>query len=353
MWPAWIRWLLWPLEQLYRGFLRLRAVAYRRGWLRTQRLPVKVISVGNLTVGGTGKTPMVIRLAGWLRGRGRHVAVLTRGYGRREREPLVVNGLGEVHNYKPGLMGDEPILMARRLPDVTIGIGANRFALGETILSMEAEQPPDVFLLDDGFQHLRLARDLDVVLLDATDPFSGGAVLPAGLLREPVEALARADLVVLTRSNDVDTAALEEVVRRYNPRAGIFRASTGLQGFFDATTRRPVDLAVLRTRRVLAFCGIGNPQAFFADLRRWGLELVDTIILPDHHRYTVEHFRGIVHRADLAGAAALVTTEKDRINFSVVPPSNPPCFCCGIDLALEDEAGFFAAVAGHLEGGAG
>jgi tetraacyldisaccharide 4'-kinase len=353
MGPTWVRWLLWPLEQLYCGFLRARAAAYRSGWLRTHRLPARVISIGNLTVGGTGKTPMVMRLADWLRGRGQHVAVLTRGYGRREHEPLVMNGQGEVGNYKPELMGDEPILIARRLPDVTIGIGPNRYLLGQRIMKMEAEHPPDVFLLDDGFQHLRLARDLDLVLLDATDPFSGGAVLPAGLLREPVEALARADLVVLTRSNGANAAGLEEAVRRHNPRAPVFHASTRLDGFFDAAAHRPVDPAPLCSKRVLAFCGIGNPEAFFADLQRWGLELLDTVAFPDHHRYSVNDFQGLIQRADRAGAGALVTTEKDRVNFTVVPPSLPPCFYCGIELVLEDEPAFFAAVARHLGESAG
>ncbi|MEE9234788.1 MAG: tetraacyldisaccharide 4'-kinase, partial [Candidatus Acidoferrales bacterium] len=201
-WSAWLRWLLWPLEVLYRIFLRARAAAYGRGWLRRERLPGKVVSVGNLTVGGTGKTPMVIHLARWLRQRGLHVAVLTRGYGRREHQPLVINGLGQVSQYRSELMGDEAILLARRLPDVTIGIGADRVALGRRIVEMESPRPPEVFLLDDGFQHLRVARDLDLVLVDARNPFGNGAVLPAGPLREPRRALARADVIVLTRSQD-------------------------------------------------------------------------------------------------------------------------------------------------------
>jgi tetraacyldisaccharide 4'-kinase len=349
MWPWWVRWLLWPLEQLYRAFLWARGLAYRRGWLPTRRLPVKVISVGNLTVGGTGKTPMVMRLAAWLRGRGLHVAVLTRGYGRRETTPLVMNGQGEVNHYKPELMGDEPILIARRLPDVTIGIGADRFALGQRILQMEAEHPPEVFLLDDGFQHLRLARDLDLVLLDATHPIAAGAVLPAGLLREPVAALARADVVVLTRTNGSNVVELTELVGRYNPHAPVFRVSTRLGGVFEAGTHRPAEATTLRQQRVLAFCGVGNPDAFFDDLRRWGFEVVEAVALPDHHRYTISDFTALVQRADRAGAGVFLTTEKDRVNFTVVPPSAPPCFYCQVELAFDDEAGFFDAVAKRLQ----
>ena len=158
LWPAWVRWLLWPLELLYLFIIRVRALAYARGWLRTRRLPVKVVSVGNLTVGGTGKTPLVLRLATLLGQRGLRVGILTRGYGRRESMPLIINGRGETKQYTPEMMGDEPILLARRLPDVTIGIGPDRHLMGERILRMESSEPPDVFLLDDGFQHLRLDR---------------------------------------------------------------------------------------------------------------------------------------------------------------------------------------------------
>ncbi len=141
-WPTWVRWLLWPLEIFYRVFVRVRVGAYQRGWLRSRRLPVKVVSVGNLTVGGTGKTPMVLRLATGLRARGLRVAVLTRGYGRRQRAPLVMNGRGDVSRYTPDLMGDEPILLARRAPDLTIGIGADRFGLAQQILAVERDAPP-------------------------------------------------------------------------------------------------------------------------------------------------------------------------------------------------------------------
>ena len=350
-WPAWRRWLLWPLELLYRGVLRVRATVYERGWRRPRRLPATVISVGNLTVGGTGKTPMVITLAGWLRQRGLRVAVLTRGYGRRERVPLIINGRGEVDKYRSELMGDEPILLARRLPEVTIGIGADRFALGQQIIAVETPQPPDVFLLDDGFQHRRLARDLDVVLLDATDPFGGGAVLPAGPLREPREALARADVIVLTRSEDDDRrAGLVEEVRRLNPRAPLFRARTKLAGVFEAATHRAANLFALKQQPVLAFCGVGNPEAFVADLGRWDFNVVGAVTFSDHHRYGVDDFKRLIPQADRAGARVLLTTEKDMVNLTVVPPSLPPTFYCRIDLELEDEAAFFAAVAERLPG---
>ena len=349
LWPAWVRWLLWPLEQLYRLIVRVRAFAYARGWLRARRLPVKVVSVGNLTVGGTGKTPLVLRLATLLGQRGQRVAILTRGYGRRERMPLIINGRGETKQYTPELMGDEPILLSRRLPDVTIGIGSDRHLMGERILNMESSEPPDVFLLDDGFQHLGLARDLDIVVLDATNPFAGDAALPAGLLREPVAALQRADVVVLTRADSGTPPAVAERLQRHNPRAPVFRAQTRLEGVYDAATQRAANLYALKQQKVFAYCGIGNPEAFWEDLRRWGFELVGTLAFPDHHRYAINDFKAIIARADRAGARALLMTEKDMINLTVVPPSIPPSFYCRIELEFEDEAAFAAAVAERLE----
>jgi len=348
LWPPWMRWLLWPLEQLYLLIVWARAAAYQRGWLRARRLPVKVISIGNLTVGGTGKTPMVIRLAGALRERGLHVAILTRGYGRRERLPLVINGRGEVSRYTSELMGDEPVLLARRLPDATIGIGADRFALAQQILQMESLRPPDVFLLDDGFQHLGLARELDVVLLDSSNPFGGNAALPAGPLREPLGALDRADLIVLTRTRDAVSSDVVSTLRRYNPRAPLFQARTELTGVYDAATHRPANLFVLKQQPVLAFCGIGNPEAFWEDLRRWGFEVAGTLAFPDHHRYVIDDFKTIIRQADRAGARALLTTEKDLVNLTVIPPSIPPTFYCRIDLVLDDEAAFLAAISQRL-----
>lgn len=349
MWPRWVRWLLWPLEQLYALLMRARAAAYRRGWLASKRLPAKVISVGNLTVGGTGKTPVVLHLARWLESRGRHVAILTRGYGRRETMPLVVNGQGEATQYTTELMGDEPVLLTRHLPEATIGIGADRFALAQKILEMESDRPPEVFLLDDGFQHLRLARDLDLVLIDVTDPFGEDAVLPAGRLREPLGALRRAHIILLTRAANGVPREVEEKVRRANPGAALFRASTRLSGVFEAGTHRPANLFVLKQTPALAFCGIGNPEAFWDDLRRTGFNLAATLAFPDHHRYRIEDFRHLIRQADSAGARALVTTEKDLINMTVVPPSLPPTFYCRMELVVENEPAFFAAVEEKLE----
>jgi tetraacyldisaccharide 4'-kinase len=349
-----VRWVLWPLEQTYGMWMRLRARAFERRWLPSQRLPAKVISVGNLTVGGTGKTPMVLYLARRLAERGLRPVVLTRGYGRRTRSTIVLAAHADLSHETVETLGDEPLLMARRLPELTLGIGPDRFRLGQQILTAQASTPPPVFLLDDGFQHLRLARDLDMVLIDATDPFGGNALLPAGRLREPLEALARASLFVLTRITSTDREngqadAVRAAIRHHNPSVPVFSARMGLEDVFDATTHKPADLATLRNFPALAFCGIGNPRAFAQDLWRWGFPVAGQRIFSDHHRYRVQDFAAIIRHADRVGARWLVTTEKDVTNFTVVPPSHPPCYYVRIALEIEEEEDFLEIVIGTLE----
>jgi len=339
--PRWLRRLLTPTAWFYAQFMRIRAALYARGTLRPRRLPARVISVGNLTVGGTGKTPLVLWLAQRLQGAGLRVAILSRGYGRSVRQARIfANGIPRVEE-----AGDEPVLLARRLHGVPLGIAADRFAVG---LQLAARHRPDVFLLDDGFQHLRLARDLDIVLLDASDPFGGGYVLPAGALREPVDALVRAQVVVLTRSRQAADSAIE-AVRLYNPRVPVFRARTRLAGVLDATSHKPVPRETLAGVPVLAFCGIGNPAAFWQDVRDWGFRLAGTQAFPDHHRYSADDFRRIARQADRYAAQALLTTEKDVVNFTVFPPSIPPCYYCRMELEFEDEEGFWGTVVAGLK----
>ncbi len=339
-----VQWLLWPLSLFYRFWMQLRAAAYRFGWFTPHRLPGKVVSIGNLTAGGTGKTPLVLRVALWLRQHGARAAILTRGYGRRDRQPLVMNGLGDLTRYTPELMGDEPILFAHRAPEATIGIGADRVLLAQQILALEKEQSPPVFLLDDGFQHQRLSRDLDIVVVDAANPFGNGRTLPAGRLREPKSALKRADLIVLNRARDEPAPELVKELRRYNPRAPIFRAWAELESICEVKSGRQANLFVLKQQPVLAFCGIGHPEGFWDDLFTWGLQVAEHRAYPDHHRYTEADLKELQAAAQTCGAKALVTTEKDRSNLIGLPSTATPAFYCRIDLALDREEEFFSVV---------
>ena len=330
-----LRVLLWPASILFQGIALVRARLYDSGRLRRRWLGGRVLSVGNLTVGGTGKTPMVLWLADRLCAEGKRVAILTRGYpsgGRTEERGTV--------------MSDEVALLRNRLSGkVQFGVGRNRYEKGRVLERHGVEW----FILDDGFQHFRLARDVDIVLIDATDPFGGGRLLPAGRLREPRSALARADVIVITRS--AHAPAVEAVVRRYAA-TPIFYAQTALNALraFSETGQpsRPAapDCHALN---FFAFCGIGNPQAFFEDLRRWGIAVVGKAAYPDHHRYSERDAESLEALAVSAGAGALLCTEKDTHNLRQTSFRMLPLFYCEIALHISNEEEFWRAVVEKAE----
>jgi tetraacyldisaccharide 4'-kinase len=319
---AWLR-LLWPLSVFYLLVARTKAWGYERGIFRKRNLPGPVISVGNLTVGGTGKTPMVLAIAEHLAAQGRHSAILTRGY--RGTSDAGSSGVPQ---------SDEVALLRDRLAGkVQLGVGADRYKNGMVL----AKHGVDWFVLDDGFQHLKLSRDADIVLLDATDPFGGGTVLPAGRLREPLGALRRADFVVITRSVQSPSPAIEAMVRRHTS-CPIFYASTRL----ESVLRLPrLDVALPRqdwqSGRFLAFCGIGNPSAFFEDLRSWGFRVAQQCSFADHHVYTAREAAELEVAASNCGADALMCTEKDVWNLRNVQFAGLPVYCCRISFDLPEE----------------
>lgn len=322
------RMLLRPLGLLYGTGMRLRTALYNCGLLRSRRLPGTVISVGNLTVGGTGKTPMVLWIAERLSAEGHRPAILTRGY----------RGVGKSAS-SDDAVADEVALLRQRLDGrAQFGVGKDRYKNG---LSLEKDGA-EWFILDDGFQHLELQRDANIVLLDATDPFGGGRVLPAGRLREPRSGLARADIVIITRTGHAP--ALEERIRRYT-RASIFYAQTQL----DEVLRVPLMKERLpenerRQFKFFAFCGIGNPVAFYTDLQKWSFSLVRECSLSDHHRYSGSEIQDLEGEAVAAGANALICTEKDAFNMPASFAATLPIYACRIRLALNDENAFWTAV---------
>ena len=310
---------------LYGSAIKLRNRHYDRpGSSRRASLPV--ISVGNLTVGGTGKTPMVAWLAARIAAEGHRPAVVSRGYGGSAgRGPLIVSR-GEGPLCEPDHCGDEPFLLARILRHVPIVVGSDRVAAAEEAAGLGCR----AVLLDDGFQHRRLARDLDILLLDASNPFGDYGVLPAGLLREPVSALRRADLVLITRCRRGENfPVIERAVRLYNPDAPILPAGHRPVGFFNAG-----GASIPRPRRAIAFCGIGNPSRFRIDLEGQGVEIVEFEVYRDHHPYTTEEVRALRSRAAKMHAA-LITTEKDlvRLPESVLAPEEPPI--CTLRIAAD------------------
>ena len=337
--------ILQPLAMVFRAGVAFRNVAYRRGWLRRHRLNYPVISVGNLRVGGTGKTPLVAFLAEALLRRGWKPAILTRGYGRRHGTETLTIEPGAECAPDPRVVGDEPALLAKRLPAVPIVISADRHRAG---LLAEERCGANVHILDDGFQHLALERDLDVVLLDVTRDYSGASLLPAGPLREPLAALARAHVAVLTRSELGDAFHLEEAVRHVNPGLMIFRSTTRLLRLVDAANGNEWAAARLAGTRVSAFCAIGNPRAFFRDLQRWGFATAAETAFPDHHPFQSEELSGLARRASEVGASALLTTEKDVMNFPRGWKSTVPLLACVVTIELEPAAAFDEMLARYV-----
>ena len=251
--------LLTPLALGFRLGVALRGAAYRRGWCKTHRLNRPVVSVGNLTAGGAGKTPLVRLIAQRLLNRGWSPSILTRGYDRRRGPGIIVVEPGPERRVDPRDVGDEPALLARALPKVPIVIGANRYRAGRLA---EERFPVDVHLLDDGFQHWALERDVDIVALDVTQEFSDWALLPAGRLREPCAALERAHIVVLTRTELGDAPALEARLSRINPRARVFLSTTTLRGFVEAQSGGPFPVQDLRGRAARRFLRDWEPASF-------------------------------------------------------------------------------------------
>jgi tetraacyldisaccharide 4'-kinase len=330
--------LLVPVAKLYELAALVRAEAYATGYLTTHRLVRPVISVGNLTLGGTGKTPLVAALAAYLRDQNLEVVILTRGYGRKRKAREVLRSeTGELppDAYERG--GDEPALLARELPGVTVVVDPDRSSAGAWA---ERELDPDVFLLDDGFQHLRLARDLNVLVIDATDPFGGLRPPPLGRLREPLQGLRRADAVVVTRADrPFDERLIERVVR------GLCRSEVPIfYAYHDFTDLRPLGGGKTRTpygfrgRRVGVLTAVGNPAVLVGDLAHASIEVVSESLLADHHDYAQADVDVAVAAARAAGAEALVTTEKDAIKLERLDLAAMPVFAARIRFRSEHEA---------------
>jgi tetraacyldisaccharide 4'-kinase len=311
---AW-RYLLLPLAPLYRGAVAARTAAYRRGLVARQRLEVPVVSVGNLSFGGTGKTPTVIALVRDLVRIGRRPAVLTRGWGRRDDRPQVL--VGPETQRRADEVGDEPLEMAHRLPGVPIVVDADRARGGREAQRRGA----DLVVLDDGFQHLALARDLDLVLLDAADPWAGGRLPPLGRLREPLAALARADAVLVTKLPEdwrPPAAAIERRLAAIAPHLPVLASRLRAERLrAPGGEWRPA--GELAGRRVFAFAGLGRPAGFAATLAELGAELAGTRWFADHHRYSERELAAVLEEAAAVGAAP-VTTAKDAVKL---PPTAP------------------------------
>ncbi len=335
--------LMMPLSTVYRAVTEVRHAAYRSGLFRTSAIGKPVISVGNITTGGTGKTPLVEwvcrtisnqRLEGSKGTSPSAVCVLTRGYGKTDPKAQVLVSNGEQLLATERVAGDEPLLLARNLLGIAAVISnPDRAAAGEwAIRALGAE----VFVLDDGFQHLRLARDLDLVTIDATNPFGGGELLPHGRLREAAYNLARADAVILTRCDQTsDLVSVKNEIRELVPDRPLFISRMQTAGFRDLNGA-VVDAEEISKHRLGVFCGVGNPDSFVTQVRATGAEIVLSRAYPDHHRYTAADLNALVNEAGAVGATCFMTTAKDATKLSADQLALPS-FVLEIKIKIDDE----------------
>jgi tetraacyldisaccharide 4'-kinase len=338
---------------LYGAALRVRNRLYDRGLLTVRRLPCPTIAFGNLTVGGTGKTPLTAFTAAALRDAGYRIGILSRGYRRAGRAALVVSD-GRRLLADAAQAGDEPYLMARDNPAAAVAVGADRGAAADLLFAVA---PVEVALLDDAFQHRAIHRDLNILVVDGRDPFGNGRILPFGPLREPIAGVRRADAVVVTRGGGVAPPSLLRALERHHSEVAIFHAAIAPRGF-AAPSGEVAGIAALRGLSAYAFAGIARPERFEEDLRALGVRLAGVRRFPDHHPYRARDLEEIAAAARACGAEVLVTTEKDLVRLPALPAASPPLFALSIGVTFPDTAftGFLLdrlAAAGRPAAGAG
>jgi len=341
--PFWVKVLLFPLTLLslpYEWGVRIRTFLYSIDLWKTKRLPCPVISVGNITVGGTGKTPLVITLAKELMGRGIPMAILSRGYkGKKGSGPLVSDGKTVLLSQEES--GDEPFQMAKALKGIPVLIGQDRFANGQLAL-----QRFDIggMILDDGYQHLQLHRDLNILLVDAEIGFADHHLLPRGILREPLEHLHRAHLFLLTKVEDPENCRpLEKLLREIHPSSPVFHSHYEPQGLIGSDGEW-VGLQALKGKKALAVSGIANPAYFSLLLRKCGMEIVREMIFPDHHRFTSKDLIAIEKESKEKEVDWIVTTEKDIVKLEKMRTVHPPLLALRIEMEIWEEEEFYKRV---------
>jgi len=346
--PGIIRAVLSAAAILYVAGLKLYLFLYRIGLRRATKLPCKVICVGNLTMGGTGKTPTTQTVCRLLMAQGKRVAIIIRGYGGEHEHSCALVSDGNSVLMTARQAGDEAYLLARTLPGVPVAVGRDRIRTGRLICKTCS---PDVIVMDDGFQHWRLHRDLNIVLLNACDPFDNGWTVPRGMLREPRTHLRRAGIVLLTnslRAGDEKLASLREEVARLAPNKPIFTGDLSPVALLDLSGNEVDELSWLDGRRVGAMCALGNPASFESMLADLGAILAKRYRFRDHHDVTQREFERISWKSEQEGAQAVVTTEKDAVKMASAK-AELPLLVLRVAMQISDESAFVAAIRARLD----
>ncbi len=335
--------MLTPLSGLYGLAMKARRALYQRGLFQVHKIDAPVISVGNLTTGGTGKTPLVEWIARALARQQKRVCILTRGYGRQHASSQVLVSNGREIFSDARETGDEPLLLAEKLKgEAAVICDADRVASSRWAIE---NLDPELFILDDGFQHMRMARDYNIVVIDATNPWGNRRLLPAGNLRESPDNLARADCIVITRADDVaQTAALKSEIDRLSKGRPVFLSRMKIVGLRERSGVEEGEAGeTVKSVPVAAFCGVGNPESFFAQLRREGYTLCHTRVFPDHNYYTQEEINTLVSQSSERGAHALLTTGKDEVKLRSLR-CEMPCYVVEVAIEIEDGSKFLALI---------
>lgn len=297
------------LSGIYAFFIHARRIAYKFGIFRSFKLPLRVISVGNITMGGTGKTPMVITLADFFREKGKKVAISTRGYGGEYvKSPIALN-LDTVSDNEGGYFGDEIYLFKSYLKNVPVFVGKDRVRIIKEALG---EVKPHILILDDGFQHFRLKRDLDIVLVNSLNPFGNYSLIPSGSLREPLSSLKRADIFVITKSNLVsEVTSLKDFLRKINPSSLIACSAHLFKGLYEFGNEKEIDISTLRDKNIGAICAIGDPDSFEKLLKKEGFKIKISLRFLDHHIFDIGEIKDSIGRCLAQRIDTIITTEKD------------------------------------------
>jgi 3-deoxy-D-manno-octulosonic-acid transferase len=316
---------------LYRSGCGARLFLYRHRLRRQTRLKARVISVGNITVGGTGKTPLVIYLTEKLKAQGEKVAILTRGYKRKKKEMVELTRHTRVQA-RWSDVGDEPYLLANRLSDVPIMVAKNRCGSGNYAVRKHGAR---LLIMDDGFQHLRLFRDTDIVVIDSTNLFGNGKLLPAGPLREPLTSLKRADIFVLTKTDQAtDKEKLVAMLKRYNHKAPIVESVYQVRSIERLLDGSPVQAGEVENKKALAFSGIGNPLSFENTLKQLGIQVLRHHKFSDHFAYQNKDILELSREAESLGVDLIITTEKDSVRIPLINELKIPICALKIDLKV-------------------
>jgi tetraacyldisaccharide 4'-kinase len=337
--------LLFLFSQAYGAIIRLRQIFYALKLFKQNELPCPVLSVGNITLGGTGKTPVVIHISELLIHNRRHPAVISRGYGRlNEAETLVVSD-GRSVLLDPLTGGDEPVLIGSKLKGVPVVVGRNRH---HAALDALHRFNSDVVVLDDGFQHLQLGRTLDIVLVDACDPFGNGKLFPAGILREPLTALGRADAVLITRADQGgNVQQVHDIVAHYT-HGKIFTSRFVPLNVVECSTGDILPLSHVRGNKLIVLAGIARPASFISLLLSLGGIVAAECIYPDHYAFKRSDLEDVYSTAEQKKADMIVTTEKDAVRLKHLSPKG--IFALSITLSVDEREEWESFVLRGIEG---